>query len=34
VLERGVEKAPDVWLLWQLLGNNYSDEERFDPVPS
>jgi tetratricopeptide (TPR) repeat protein len=26
VLERGVEKAPGVWLLWQLLGNNRSDE--------
>ncbi|MDH5764332.1 MAG: hypothetical protein OEZ51_15305 [Nitrospinota bacterium] len=26
VLEKGVKKAPDVWLLWQLLGNYYSDE--------
>ncbi|HEX6902694.1 MAG TPA: hypothetical protein VF789_23450 [Thermoanaerobaculia bacterium] len=24
-LERGVEKAPDVWLNWQLLGNYRSD---------
>lgn len=30
VLQRGVEKAPAVWLLWQLLGNNYSNEERYD----
>ena len=27
-LERGVEKAPSVWLLWQLLGNNYSELDR------
>lgn len=25
ILEEGVEKAPAVWLLWQLLGNYYSD---------
>ncbi|MEZ5979855.1 MAG: hypothetical protein R3F34_16815 [Planctomycetota bacterium] len=25
VLERGVEAAPDVWVLWQLLGNQRSD---------
>ncbi len=29
VLEEGVQKAPLVWLLWQLLANCYSDEERF-----
>jgi tetratricopeptide (TPR) repeat protein len=29
VLEKGVQKAPSVWLLWQLLGNCYSDHERF-----
>jgi tetratricopeptide (TPR) repeat protein len=29
-LERGVEKAPRVWSLWQLLGNNYSEEERYE----
>ena len=26
ILERGVELAPEVWLLWQLLGNYRSDE--------
>lgn len=25
ILEEGVQKAPQVWLLWQLLGNYYSD---------
>lgn len=30
LLERGVEAAPDVWLLWQLLGNYRSDLDRFD----
>jgi tetratricopeptide (TPR) repeat protein len=29
VLEEGVEKAPDVWLLWQLMGNYRSDLEDF-----
>ena len=29
-LERGVKRAPNVWLLWQLLGNYYSDEKSFD----
>lgn len=29
-LEAGVDKAPDVWRLWQLLGNYYSDEERYE----
>ena len=28
-LEKGVEAAPTVWPLWQLLGNYYSDEGRF-----
>ena len=30
VLENGVRKAPDVWILWQLLGNDYSAVERFE----
>lgn len=30
VLERGVEFAPAVWINWQLLGNYYSDTERFE----
>jgi len=30
VLERGTAKAPGVWGLWQLLGNLYSDQDRFD----
>lgn len=30
ILEEGVEIAPDVWLLWQLLGNYYSDAQRYD----
>ena len=30
ILEKGVEKASDVWLLWQLLGNYYSDAQRYD----
>ncbi|MEL6715618.1 MAG: tetratricopeptide repeat protein [Planctomycetota bacterium] len=25
MLEEGVEHGPDVWLLWQLLGNDRSD---------
>jgi len=29
VLERGVSLAPAVWLLWQLLGNYYSDMARY-----
>ncbi|MCP5059270.1 MAG: hypothetical protein GY937_21405 [bacterium] len=28
VLERGVDRVPGVWMLWQLLGNNYSDVGR------
>jgi tetratricopeptide (TPR) repeat protein len=32
VLEEGLEKAPDVWLNWQLLGNYLSDLERFPPA--
>jgi tetratricopeptide (TPR) repeat protein len=30
ILERGVSKAPTVWLLWHLLGNYRSDLGRFD----
>lgn len=30
VLREGVEKAPTVWLLWQLLGNTLSDAKDFD----
>lgn len=30
VLERGVKKAPTVWLLWQLLGNYRSDQGQWD----
>jgi tetratricopeptide (TPR) repeat protein len=30
VLRDGTERCPDVWLLWQLLGNNLSDEDRFE----
>jgi len=30
ILEKGIKIAPDIWLLWQLLGNYYSDEGRFD----
>lgn len=30
ILEKGVKKAPDNWLLWQLLGNYYSDTEKYD----
>lgn len=29
-LERGVKLAPAAWLLWQLLGNYYSDLSRWD----
>lgn len=30
VLRNGTEQAPDVWMLWQLLGNCLSDDGRFD----
>jgi tetratricopeptide (TPR) repeat protein len=30
VLEKGVKEAPSVWILWQLLGNCYSDDDRYD----
>ncbi len=30
LLERGTAAHPDRWLLWQLLGNALSDEERHD----
>ena len=30
VLEEGVQRAPKVWRLWQLLGNIYSDETCYD----
>lgn len=30
VLQLGTEKVPDVWILWQLLGNCLSDAERYD----
>jgi tetratricopeptide (TPR) repeat protein len=30
VLREGTTKCPDVWLLWQLLGNNLSDGGRFE----
>jgi tetratricopeptide (TPR) repeat protein len=30
VLERGVETVPDIWLLWQLLGNYRSDAGDYD----
>jgi tetratricopeptide (TPR) repeat protein len=29
-LERGVENAPSAWPLWQLLGNSYSGEQRYE----
>ncbi|MBA4387690.1 MAG: hypothetical protein C0404_06890 [Verrucomicrobia bacterium] len=29
ILEEGVRRAPRVWVLWQLLGNYYSNMERF-----
>ncbi|MBW3622482.1 MAG: tetratricopeptide repeat protein [Armatimonadetes bacterium] len=29
-LEEGVSYAPSVWRLWQLLGNYYSDQGRYD----
>ena len=29
ILEEGVQKGPGVWLLWQLLGNYYSDVENY-----
>jgi tetratricopeptide (TPR) repeat protein len=29
-LERGVKKAPGVWLLWNLLGNQRSDAEDYE----
>jgi Flp pilus assembly protein TadD len=30
VLREGTTKCPNVWLLWQLLGNNLSDAGRFE----
>lgn len=30
VLEKGVEEAPDIWLLWQMLGNYYSHEGQME----
>ncbi|RYX85243.1 tetratricopeptide repeat protein [bacterium] len=30
VLREGVENAPDIWLLWQLLGNCLSDNNEFE----
>lgn len=30
ILEKGLKTAADVWLLWQLLGNYYSDAQRYD----
>ncbi len=30
VLHRGVEAAPDCWLIWELLGNYLSDLERYE----
>ena len=30
VLREGTAKCPDVWLLWQLLGNNLSDTGQFE----
>ena len=30
VLEQGVAEQPDVWRLWQLLGNFYSDRGEFE----
>jgi tetratricopeptide (TPR) repeat protein len=29
-LEKGVKTVPDVWLLWELLGNYYSEESEFE----
>jgi len=29
-LEDGVGKVPDAWRLWQLLGNCYSNKQRYD----
>lgn len=29
VLNEGTDIVPDLWLLWQLLGNYYSDEGKF-----
>jgi len=34
VLERGVKKVPDVWVLWDQLGCYYSDAGRFDEAVS
>ena len=28
-LNEGLKKAPDVWLLWQLIGNIYSDDGKY-----
>ena len=30
ILEKGIKITRDVWILWQLLGNYYSDEGKFD----
>ncbi|MCJ8346654.1 tetratricopeptide repeat protein, partial [bacterium] len=30
ILKRGLEKSPKVWLLWQLLANLLSDENKYD----
>lgn len=30
LLEEGVNKAAPVWVLWKLLGDSYSDAERFE----
>ena len=30
ILEEGVQVAPGFWVLWQLLGNYYSDMEEFE----
>ncbi len=30
VLKEGVAQCPDVWVLWQLLGNCYSDNDNYD----
>jgi len=29
-LEEGVETCPDLWILWQMLGNYRSDQDEFD----
>jgi predicted Zn-dependent protease len=30
ILKKGVDIAPDLWILWQLLGNTYSDINKFN----